>query len=318
MTERVLVTGGAGFIASHVADHYLARGDDVTVLDNLSSGRRENVPPKAQFVEADVRSPEARTLLADGGFTVLNHHAAQMDVRVSVAQPALDADINLLGLLNLLEGARAGGVTTVVFASSGGVVYGESDDLPHPESARKLPVSPYGVSKLASEFYLAAYAQLYGLAVSVLRYANVYGPRQSPHGEAGVVAIFGSRLREGRPLTIYGDGSQTRDYVYVDDVARANVAATGAASAEIHGIDDVAFNVGTAVETSVNALASGLLEASGRTVSIEHAPARRGELQRSAVGIEKAQRVLAWRPQVPVTEGLRRTFEWICTLESAE
>jgi UDP-glucose 4-epimerase len=307
----VLVTGGAGFIGSHVADAYLAAGCSVTVVDDLSTGRRENVPREARFVRADVTSPEARDLLAGGGFAVLNHHAAQMDVRVSVADPALDARINLLGLLNLLEGARRGGVRRVVFASSGGVVYDERGTLPHREEARKLPVSPYGVSKLASEYYLAAYAGLYGMEVVSLRYANVYGPRQNPHGEAGVVAIFGSRVRAGKGLTIYGDGEQTRDYVFVEDVARANLAATTAPAGSTDSIDAAAFNVGTGVETSVNRLARMMLEAAGRSVPITHEPARAGELLRSALDGGKAAQAWDWRPAVSLAEGLRRTYDWI-------
>jgi len=311
MAKHVLVTGGAGFIGSHVADLYLAHGYRVTVLDNLSSGRRENVPAAATFVQADVRAPEARALLAGGGFTVLNHHAAQMDVRVSVQRPGHDADINLMGLLNLLEGAREGGVQRVVFASSGGVVYGESAALPHPESAPKLPVSPYGVSKLASEFYLAQYAILYGMVVRSLRYANVYGPRQNPHGEAGVVAIFGSRLRNRQAITVYGDGSQTRDYVYVGDVARANLFATEAPAAVPTSIDALALNVGTGLETSVNQLAGAMMAATGLQVPVTHAPARAGELQRSAVAPAKAATAIGWRPEVALDEGLRRTYEWL-------
>jgi UDP-glucose 4-epimerase len=311
MSEKVLVTGGAGFIGSHVAGRYVADGFDVTVLDDLSSGRRENVPEGAAFVQADVGSAEARELMAREGFTILNHHAAQMDVRVSVQDPALDARTNLLGLLNLLEGGRAGTLRRVVFASSGGVVYGESEDLPHPETAPKLPVSPYGVSKLASEFYLAAYAQLHGLQAVALRYANVFGPRQNPHGEAGVVAIFGSRMLRGQALTIYGDGSQTRDYVYVGDVVNANLCATHWQVPLVGTIDDVAVNVGTAVETSVTRLAQELLDSTGVTVPIEHAEARPGELQRSAVSVDKAARVWGWRPEVTLGEGLRRTYEWI-------
>jgi UDP-glucose 4-epimerase len=294
-----------------VAARYVADGFDVTVLDDLSSGRRENVPEGAAFVRADVGSAEARELMAREGFTILNHHAAQMDVRVSVQDPALDARTNLLGLLNLLEGGRAGALRRVVFASSGGVVYGESQDLPHPETAPKLPVSPYGVSKLASEFYLAAYAQLHGLQAVALRYANVFGPRQNPHGEAGVVAIFGSRMLRSQALTIYGDGSQTRDYVYVGDVVNANLCATHWQVPPVGTIDDVAVNVGTAVETSVTRLAQQLLDSTGVTVPIEHAEARPGELQRSAVSVDKAARVWGWRPEVTLGEGLRRTYEWI-------
>jgi UDP-glucose 4-epimerase len=317
MTQRVLVTGGAGFIGSHVAEQYLARGYEVTVLDNLSSGRREHVPPEARFVQEDVRAPAARALLAAGGFTVLNHHAAQADVRVSVRDPRLDADINLLGLLNLLEGAREGAVRRVVFASSGGVVYGEGNALPYAETAPKLPVSPYGVSKLASEYYLAQYAILHGMGVRCLRYANVYGPRQNPHGEAGVVAIFGSRLRHRRPITVYGDGAQTRDYVFVRDVARANVLASEAAVAPPTTLDDLAVNVGTASETSVNDLARRMMGAVGIEVPIEYAPARAGELVRSAVAVQKAATALGWQPEASLDEGLRQTYEWISEAEAA-
>ncbi|NIM47793.1 MAG: NAD-dependent epimerase/dehydratase family protein [Gemmatimonadales bacterium] len=309
--SRVLVTGGAGFIGSHVAEMYLAEGFQVTVLDDLSSGRRENVPAAATFVHADVASPETRRLVGRGGFTLVNHHAAQMDVRVSVRDPAFDARTNILGLLNLLEGGREGGVRRFVFASSGGVVYGESDRLPHPESAPKLPVSPYGVSKLASEYYLSAYAKLYGLDVISLRYANVYGPRQNPHGEAGVVAIFGSRLHRREPLTIHGDGSQTRDYVYVGDVVTANHAATHWRVPGVGTLNDVAFNVGTGIETSVNQLAQAMLDATGVSVPIQHAPARAGELRRSAVSVERAAREWDWRPGCSLREGLKLTYEWI-------
>ena len=311
----VLVTGGAGFSGSHVADAYLAAGYDVTVVDNLSSGRRENVPARARFVHADIGSPEARELLATGGFAVLNHHAAQMDVRVSVADPAFDARTNLLGLLNLLEGARAGGVTRVVFASSGGVVYDDRGTLPHGETSRKLPLSPYGVSKLGSEYYLAAYARLYGLATVALRYANVYGPRQNPHGEAGVVAIFGKRLTTGDPLVIYGDGGQTRDYVYVGDVAQANLAATTGEPPVVDCLDDAAFNIGTGSETSVNELARLLIAGAGRKVPVRHEPARVGELARSALDCAKAGKVWGWRPAVALANGLQRTYDWI--LEAA-
>ena len=307
----VLVTGGAGFIGSHVAEAYLAAGYSVTVLDNLSSGKRENVPRAARFVHADIGSPEARDLLTGGGFTLLNHHAAQMDVRVSVADPAFDARINLLGLLNLLEGARGGGVTRVVFASSGGVVYDDRGTLPHAEEARKLPVSPYGVSKLASEHYLAAYARLYGMEVLCLRYSNVYGPRQNPHGEAGVVAIFGSRIKAGQGLTVYGDGSQTRDYVFVGDVAQANMAASRSPAPPPESIDAMAFNVGTGVETSVNQLAALMISAAGREVPIARAPARAGELARNALNSGKASRAWGWKPAVRLADGLKLTYDWI-------
>ncbi len=313
MSRRVLVTGGAGFIASHVADLYIEDGWEVTVLDDLSTGRRKNVPAAAEFVECGVNDTGARKLLEEGGFTVLNHHAAQMDVRVSVTDPLFDERVNIAGLINLLEGARRGGVRRVVFASSGGVVYGEGNSLPHGEEALKLPVSPYGVSKLASEYYLAMYAKLHGLEVVPLRYANVYGPRQNPHGEAGVVAIFCSRILRQEPLTVYGDGTQTRDYVFVGDVARANLAATTGRLGRLRSIDDVAFNVGTGVETSVVELARTILNAAGANVPIEHVDARPGELQRSAVDPGKLEAQWSWRPEVGLAEGLQRTYDWIAT-----
>jgi UDP-glucose 4-epimerase len=308
MMRRVLVTGGAGFIGSHVAEAYLAAGDKVTVLDDLSTGRRELVPAGATFVQADVRAPAARELLAKGGFTLLNHHAAQMDVRRSVADPVFDADVNVLGLLNLLEGARLGGVRRVVFASSGGTVYGETERLPLVESAPKLPASPYGTAKLASEYYLATFSQLYGLETVVLRYSNVYGPRQNPHGEAGVVAIFASRVLAGQPLTVFGDGDQTRDMVFVRDVAEANLAASDVALPPVDGIDSGAFNIGTGVETSVNDLAETLVAIEGRQLVIRHAAERPGELRRNALAVDKAARCLGWRPSVAIAEGLRRTL----------
>jgi UDP-glucose 4-epimerase len=317
MTGRVLLTGGAGFIGSHVADGYIAAGYEVTVLDDLSTGRQQNVPRKAKFVKADIGSTEARKLLATGGFTILNHHAAQLDVRVSVTNPVLDAQINILGLLNLLEGAREGGVKRVVFASSGGVVYGESDRLPHKEDAPKLPVSGYGCSKLASEYYLSAYFQLYGMDAVALRYANVYGPRQNTEGEAGVVAIFGSRILRGEPLTVYGDGKQTRDYVFVGDVARANVRAAAGALPKRVSIDSAAFNVGTGKETSVNDLVATMLKASGKKVAIKSSPARAGELQRSAVDPGKLGKEWGWKPEMDLAEGLRQTYEWIVSQAAA-
>ena len=311
MSERVLVTGGAGFIGSHVVAAHRAAGDSVTVLDDLSTGKRANVPDGVTLVEADVRSPEARRLVAEGRFTVLNHHAAQIDVRKSVSDPMADAAINVLGLLNLLEGAREGGVGRVVFASSGGTVYGEGAALPLVEEAAKLPASPYGTAKLTSEYYIAMYAQLYGMGAVSLRYSNVYGPRQNPHGEAGVCAIFSQRVLDGRPLTVFGTGEQTRDYVYVGDVADANVRASRVSLAKLTDLDARAYNVGTGVETSVNTLAAQLCAAAGRQVPIERAPARLGELERSALDVRKAGRELGWRPRTDLAAGLRAVLDWM-------
>jgi UDP-glucose 4-epimerase len=311
MTRRILVSGGAGFIGSHVVRAHLAAGDEVTVLDDLSSGRVENLPPGVPLVRADVRAPEARALVATGRFDMLNHHAAQMDVRRSVEDPVFDAHVNVLGLLNLLQGARDGGVWRVVFASSGGTVYGDGAPTPTPETAAKLPASPYGTAKLTSEYYLATFSQLFGLEAVALRYSNVYGPRQNPHGEAGVVAIFGKRLLAGEPITIYGDGEQTRDLVYVEDVAAANLLATQRDLAPLTALDVRAFNIGTGSETSVNRLADVLTAAAGRPSEIRRAPARAGEILRSALDVGKAGRELGWRPQVSLREGLERTLRWI-------
>jgi UDP-glucose 4-epimerase len=310
MSGRVLVTGGAGFIGSHIAQAYLAGGWEVVVLDDLSRGKERNVPSGVRFVRADIRSPEARRLLAEGGFTVLNHHAAQIDVRVSVDEPALDAAINVVGLVNLLDGAGAGGVRRVVFASSGGVVYGDPEVVPTPETAPKAPVSPYGVSKLAGEYYMRALAALRGFEAVAMRYANVFGPRQDPKSEAGVVSIFVSRLLEDRPLTVFGDGLQTRDYVFVRDVARANVLASTAAVPVGDGIDATAFNIATAKQTNVLELAELVGRVMGRKPEIEFAPARAGELFRSSLDVSKARKVLGWKPEVGFDDGLPQLVDW--------
>ena len=311
MKRRVLVTGGAGFIGSHVVAAHLAAGDEVTVLDDLSSGRPEHVPAGVRLEKVDVRAPEARRVVAEGGFAILNHHAAQMDVRRSVDDPVHDAQINVIGLLNLLEGARAGGVRRVVFASSGGTVYGDGAPTPTPETAGKLPSSPYGTAKLTSEYYLATFTRLHGLDAVALRYSNVYGPRQNPHGEAGVVAIFGRRVLSGEPLTIFGDGRQTRDMVFVGDVAAANVLAAGCPLPPLTTLDSRAFNVGTGRETSVAELAAMIGEAAGRRPEVRKAPARAGEILRSALSVEKAARELGWQPRVPLRDGLAQTMRWI-------
>lgn len=310
MAGRILVTGGAGFIGSHIAEAYLAAGWEVTVLDDLSRGKRGQVPDGARFVEADIRSEAARTLLMKGGFDVLCHHAAQIDVRVSVERPALDADINIAGFVNLLEGVAAGGVRRVVFASSGGVVYGDPDVIPTPEEAPKRPVSPYGVSKLAGEHYLRALGALHGFEGISLRYANVCGPRQDPKSEAGVVSIFVSRLLAGQPLLIFGDGEQTRDYVSVADVARANLLAGTVPVPGDADHDARAFNIATSVQRSVLDLAEAVGRVVGRRPELRFEPARPGEIQRSALEVRKAERVLGWRPLMAFDDNLAQLMDW--------
>ena len=309
-SRRLLVTGGAGFIGSHVCDAFLSAGWSVTALDDLSSGREENVSPGVELVVADIRSPEAADLVENGGFEAVSHHAAQIDVRVSVERPDHDASINIMGLLNLLEASVKGGVRRFVYVSSGGVVYGEPELLPVSETAPKLPLSPYGVSKLTGEHYLRFYREIHGLEGVSLRYSNVYGPRQDPHGEAGVVAIFGRNVLGGQPVTVFGDGEQTRDYVYVGDVAEANLVVAQVDLPDSGDIDVVAFNVGTGVETSVNELAAGLMRAAGREVAVERAPARPGELLRSCLDPSRLHGV-GWGPASTLEAGLARTYAWI-------
>ena len=309
---RVLVTGGAGFIGSHVAAAHLERGDEVVVLDSMVHGRVENVPAGAELVRLDIRDEAAAELVRDGDFDLISHHAAQMDVRVSVDDPRFDASVNVDGLLNILEAARGGAVGRFIYVSSGGVVYGEPDVRPTPETMPKLPESPYGVTKLAGEQYLYYYHRVHGLDYASLRYSNVYGPRQDPHGEAGVVAIFSTRIARGEPLTIYGDGEQTRDYVFVDDVVAANLAVADAELEPAESLDDRAFNVGTGRETSVRGLAETLMRAAGRITAMEPAPARPGELRHSSLDSSHL-RSLGWSPATSLAEGLRRTYQWITT-----
>ena len=309
-TQKVLVTGGAGFIGSHVVDAYLERGDRVWVVDDLSSGCLANVNPKAEFVETGIEDPALRGLFRDVGFDLVNLHAAQIDVRTSVADPARDASINVLGMLNVLEGARETGTRRIVYVSSGGVVYGEPEEIPTPEGAPKLPLSPYGVTKLSVEYYLHYYRAVHGLEYVALRYANVFGPRQDPHGEAGVVAIFCERLQSGEELTIFGDGEQTRDYVYVKDVVSANLLASEMVLKPAPNIDAVAFNVGTGVGTSVNRLADVLESiAEDRPGRVYREP-RSGELRHSTLDVSRfAER--GWSARHTLKDGLRDTFHFI-------
>lgn len=306
--RKVLVTGGAGFIGSHVADRLVSEGCEVHVLDNLAGGVRANVPENAVFHEMDVRSSDVAELFARHRFAVLCHLAAQMDVRRSVADPVYDADVNVLGLLNLMEAGRQHGLERVAFSSTGGAIYGEPDPAvngggPQPESHPTRPMSPYGLSKLTSEHYLRYYSDTYGIPYAALRFGNVYGPRQNPHGEAGVVAIFAERLLRGEAVTINGEGTQTRDYVFVADVVRAFVAALA------HDGSGV-FNVGTGVETDVNGLFRHINAFTGGAADETHGPAKPGEQARSVLDVTRIGETLGWSPTVSVEDGLRETVDW--------
>jgi len=314
-SRKVLVTGGAGFIGSHVSDAHLDRGDRVWIVDDLSSGRIENVPAGAEFHRLDIAGERVADLIRSVGFDLINHHAAQIDVRVSVEDPVRDARVNVAGMLNILEAARAGGTGRFVFVSSGGVVYGEPREFPTPERAPKEPLSPYGVTKLAGEHYLNYYREVHGMEYVALRYANVYGPRQDPHGEAGVVAVFSRRLLRGEPLVVYGDGEQTRDYVHVEDVVRANLLAARMELSAAPGIDARSYNVATGRETSVNRLAAVLEDVSGIRTDRIFRDARPGELRRSVLATERL-RDRGWVPALGMREGLSATFEAIASTEA--
>lgn len=306
---RVLLSGGAGFIGSHVADQLLARGHEVAVVDDLSSGKRENVPEGALFYELDIRGGCIKAF-EEFEPEALCHQAAQMDVRRSVREPDFDADVNVLGTLRLLENCVKYATKKVVFASTGGAIYGEQREFPAPEEHPLYPVSPYGVSKLASERYLHYYHIQYGLSYLALRYANVYGPRQDPHGEAGVVAIFCGNLVDGCESTINGTGEQTRDYVYVEDVAWANVLALeGEAPAG-------SYNVGTGIETSVNELYEVLRGISDKDLPPMHGPAKPGEQLRSSVDPSAAGRALGWHPKTDLATGLEKTLSFFDALRA--
>ncbi len=302
---RVLVTGGAGFIGSHVAGGYRREGHDVVVVDDLSSGHPGNLPPDIPLVVADVTDrDEMGRLFGDFKPQVVNHHAAQINVRRSVDDPVFDARVNILGIINLAELAMRHGAAHFVFASSGGAIYGEQETYPAAEDHPRRPVSPYGVSKLAGEEYLGYYRGSRGLSSVILRYANVYGPRQDPHGEAGVVAIFLTAMLSGATPVINGDGNQTRDYVYVDDVVRANMAVS---RPELSG---EVFNVGTGLETSVNDIFRAARSLAGAVVPEKHGPPRKGEQRRSVIDCRRISAATGWKPETSLEEGMSRTFRF--------
>jgi UDP-glucose 4-epimerase len=299
---RVLVTGGAGFIGSHTVDALLARGDDVVVVDDLSSGSERNLNPAARLERLDVRAPATAELIRAARPQAIVHLAAQVSVSRSVREPVFDAEVNVLGSLNVL-GAAAESGARVVFASTGGALYGDTDQLPTPEDHPAWPVSPYGIAKLSVEHYLHGFAAQHGLSYAALRYANVYGPRQDPHGEAGVVAIFSRALVEGRTPRVHGAGTDTRDYVHVRDIVAANLAA----------VDDRRtghYNVGSGEQTDVNTLLGILASSLGLAPRAEHGPPRAGDLRASALDASKIRRELGWAPQVTLEDGLKETALW--------
>lgn len=300
---KILITGGAGFIGSHIQDAYLAAGHEVAVIDDLSHGKRSNLQAQTRFFPCDIRSPEAVRAVSEWAPDVVNHLAAQMEVRKSVEDPMLDADINILGGLRVLKASVDAGCRKFIFSSTGGAIYGEQESFPASEDHPCYPLSPYGVAKLAFERYLHYFHTLTGLSYVALRYANVYGPRQDPHGEAGVVAIFAEKLLAGDQPVINGDGGQTRDYVFVEDVAAANVRA-------LQSVPSGAYNIGTGIETDVNDLFRVLRELTGSKADEVHAPAKPGEQRRSSLSAAKAAKLLGWEPKTSLREGLARTVDF--------
>lgn len=303
---KIMVTGGAGFIGSQITDAYLANGYEVIVIDNLSTGLKENVNPKAKFILADITHNSIQKIFAEEKFDAVNHHAAQIDVRKSVADPVFDARVNIIGTINLLESCVKYGVKKFIFASTGGAIYGEQSaraGLPADESYPANPVSPYGITKLSIEKYLHYYKNEYDLNYSILRYANVYGPRQNPLGEAGVVAIFLNKLLKAEQPVINGDGRQTRDYVFVDDVVKANLLTLKETRSDI-------YNIGTGIETSVNDLFNYLNSLTGMKALEKHGPPKKGEQVRSVITSEKFFRDFNWKPSVQLEEGLKKTLDY--------
>ncbi len=309
--KNALVTGGAGFIGSHIADALIERGYKVAIIDNLSSGKEQNLPPDATFYKTDIRDDEVADIFQEERPQMLFHLAAQMDVRKSVEDPAYDADVNIGGTINLLEAGRKAGLQKTINAATGGAMYGEPNDLPAGEDTPIAPICPYGVSKATVEHYLALFRRLYGMAFTSLRFPNVYGPRQDPHGEAGVVAIFSQIMLQGGQPKIFGDGTSTRDYVYVDDIVEANMLALKAG-------DGLCLNLGWGEEVPVQRIFDGVRDAVGCEIEPEYAEERLGEVDRICLDASKAAERLGWKPQVTLDEGLNRAVEFYRRLNEGE
>ncbi len=300
---KVLVTGGAGFIGSNVADGLIGEGHEAVIVDDLSNGRKENLPDKARFYKVDIREKALEEVFKKEKPKVVIHNAAQLSVRASVQDPLLDADINIMGGLNLINICKRYGIKKIIFASSGGTVYGEQKVFPADESHPLGPISPYGVAKLTTEHYLHYYYNVYGLEYISLRYSNIYGPRQDPYGEAGVVAIFSNKMLAGEKPLINGNGLQTRDYTYVGDIVKVNI--TAVRSGFVGPI-----NISTGVETDVVTLFNILKDAGGKDIEEKHGPAKAGEQKRSVLDNKLAKKVFVWEPEVSIEEGLKITYKW--------
>lgn len=300
---KILVTGGAGFIASNIVDAYIQKGHEVVVIDNLITGFKENINPKAKFIEMDIKDSRLEELFQSEKFEIVNHHAAQMDIRISVNNPIFDAQTNIIGGINIYEAARKSGVKKIIFASTGGAIYGEQSYFPADEEHPTNPCSPYGISKLTNEKYLYYYKNEYNIDYAILRYGNVFGPRQSYKGEAGVVAIFVNKILSGEQSVINGDGLNTRDYVYIEDVVNANLFAL---NDNFHGI----YNVSTGKETDVNTIFDLIVKISGSNCKEYHGPAKPGEQRRSVCSYDKIQNDFNWSPKTKLDDGLKKTFDY--------
>lgn len=300
---NILITGGAGFIGSHIADKLVEKNHQITIIDDLSCGRRENINKNAQFYKLSILSPNLDSIFKKYKPKIVFHQAAQKNVRVSVENPAKDAKTNILGTLNVLECCKTYNAGKIIFASSGGAIYGETNKLPTPKNRTPAPDSPYGVSKLSIEYYLRVFYKIHGLSYIALRYSNVYGPRQDPKGEAGVIAIFIDNLLKNKKSTIFGNGRQTRDYIYVDDVVNANLSAM---QKSVIG----EFNIGTGIETNVNDLFAKIAKLIGVDAQTSHGPKNPGEVARSCLNILKTRKELGWKPRVTLDKGLEKTIKW--------